>query len=111
MAPPVLTPAHAPAPAPTVDRFATLPRYYGHKDVLALFGGDWGAFLDAWVAPGGQGLPEAVRTTCRDTLASDILQTLLLERLLQHQVQTNALLQDLLTEIQTAPTLESVEPR
>lgn len=85
--------------------FATLPKYSGYRDLLELYHGDWDPLLDAWVAGT---IPWAVKQQARETLDPSFLQSLLLERLLRQQQQMTTLLQDLLTEIQTAPTVERV---
>lgn len=92
-------------PAPALERFATLPRFYRYTEVLDLFGGDWDAFLDAWV---GFGLPESVRAACRDTLPTEELHLRLLERSLRQQGQMVALLRELIDLIRAAPTVETV---
>lgn len=95
-------------PTPGLPEFATLPRYYGYRDVLALYSGDWDRFLDAWVASGGAGLPEEIRATCRLDLPPEDLQVRLFERLLRQQTDMVHLLQDLVDTIKAAPTVETV---
>lgn len=62
---------------PTLDQ---LPRFYGYRDVLACFGEDQDAFVDAFC---DDTLPPAVRQTCLDTMGERLLEVWLLRRLVR----------------------------
>jgi len=87
----------------TLQDFATLFPYAGHKDLLALYGGDWDPLLTDWIAGV---IPWAIKQQARETLDPSFLQLLILERLLRQQQAATTLLADLLLEIRTAPVVE-----
>jgi hypothetical protein len=61
-------------------KLATLPTYYGCRDILALFDGDEDAFTDAWC---DGSLPLVVRHTILETAAPRFLELCLLRRIVR----------------------------
>lgn len=74
-----------------MPNLSTLPRYYTWRDVLALYGDDEDAFMEAWC---DGTLPAAIRGGCEESLGQPRIQTWLLRRIVRQQAQIIQLLKE-----------------
>jgi hypothetical protein len=93
----------APGASDLLLKLATLPTFYGYREVLALFDGSEERFLDAWLADPPVGLPPEVRAVCRETLSPQTFGLLLLRRLIRQQDAILAALEVIATQRDPAP--------
>ncbi len=71
--------------------FASLPKYYGWKDIAALYGDDEDRLVDAYC---DGTLPPALRHAVNETVGPQLLQTWLLRKLIRQQTEIIRLLSE-----------------
>ncbi len=69
------------------DRLATLPRFFGYREVLEACDGDWDRLIDGLCGTGAEGFPRHVIDAVTDSLTPRTLEVYLLRRISRQLAQ------------------------